>query len=78
MKHSAQPFRKTGLCHVCGRSTKLLIHQECGRKIDAAKTAKKVATVGTHEFSQKNKENANHNYTKKLYAKGCVPKFCFN
>lgn len=78
MKHSQQPFKKTGLCYVCGKPTKLLIHQACGKKLDAAKVTKKVATVGDFEVNQQQVENSRHNCAKKRYTKGYVPKFCFD
>lgn len=31
MKHDMM-FKKTGMCFVCGKPTKLLIHQQCGQK----------------------------------------------
>jgi len=34
MRHDPT-FRHTGKCHVCGEDTRLLIHQECGKKMDA-------------------------------------------
>ena len=30
-------MKKTGLCRVCGKPTKLLIHVECGKKMDLVK-----------------------------------------
>ena len=76
MKHPQQPWKKTGLCHVCGKPTKLLIHQECGKKMDAAKKANKVATVGGRELNQQHQENSKHNAAKRRYLAGHVPKFC--
>lgn len=32
--------KATGLCRVCGKPTKLLIHSECGIKADALKKDK--------------------------------------
>ena len=76
MKHAQQPWKKTGLCHVCGKPTKLLIHQPCGAKMDAAKKAHKVAGVGRGELNQQHQENSKHNAAKRRYAAGYVPKFC--
>ena len=76
MKHAQQPWKKTGLCYVCGKPTKLLIHQPCGAKMDAAKKAKKVAKVGSFEINQQQQETAHHNAAKRRYAAGYVPKFC--
>ena len=76
MKHNSQPFLKTGKCYVCGKSTKLLIHQACGKKMDDAKKAKKVVKFGNKEFDQMQQEVSKHNAAKRRYAAGHVPKFC--
>ena len=73
MKHSRNPWKKTGVCFVCGKSTKLLVHQECGKAMDAAKKGNKVAF---DKIDQQQHETARHNVAKKQYAAGYVPKFC--
>ena len=74
MKHSSQPFKKTGLCHICGKSTKLMIHAACGKKVDAAKKANKVFD----RINQQQHENGQHNAKKKAYENGVVPPFCYD
>ena len=75
MKHKTQPFKHNGLCFICGKPTRLLIHGECGRKAEATKKAIKIKTnVG--DFNQQNKENAINNKNKKKYLAGVVPPFC--
>ena len=71
MKHPEHPFHKTGLCHICGKPTKLLIHVECGKKCDEEKKTKKVFD----RCSQQQHENAAHNAAKKAYAAGKIPWF---
>lgn len=39
MKHNME-FKKTGKCFVCGEDTRLLIHKECGEKMDKIKREK--------------------------------------
>jgi len=33
MKHDME-FKHSGKCFICGEDTQLLIHQECGKKMD--------------------------------------------
>ena len=40
MKHNMN-FEKSGKCFVCGEDTKLLIHKECGKKMDKLNKKKK-------------------------------------
>lgn len=58
MKLDAMP-KKTGLCRVCGKPTKLLIHSECSKK----------AMEGRKDMTEK------YNATKLRYKSGWVPKF---
>ena len=39
MNHNMS-FEKSGKCFVCGEDTSLLIHKECGEKMDKLKKAK--------------------------------------
>lgn len=63
-------------CYVCGKPTKLAIHQECGKKLDAEKKATIVRRFETSAISQDQQEKADHNKSKKAYAAGSVPWFC--
>ena len=49
MKHN-MGFKKTGKCHICGRSTKLLVHMKCGEIADTLNGKSKKAKKYTKEF----------------------------
>ena len=61
----------TGLCFVCGRSTQLLIHVECGKARDAERREKKDA----HGFTEAHHAKARTNAAAKSYRRGVVPPF---
>lgn len=73
MKLGKNQYARTGLCRVCGNPTKMLIHEKCGKSVDAERD--KVAEGDKLSESQKQKKrNAK---AKKAYQSGKVPKFCF-
>lgn len=77
MKHKPKPWASKGKCYVCGRSTQLNIHSDCGKKVDQAKERKVVASIGEKTFNQLQLEKGQRNRMKKKYAAGYVPKFCY-
>jgi hypothetical protein len=75
MKPLSPTWKKTGLCRVCGKPTKLLIHAPCGLKCDAEKT-KKVPGMGN--LTVQHTENSKHNANKKKWAAGKIPPWLAN
>lgn len=69
--------KKTGICFICGKPTKLLIHNECGKSVDKLKKETIAAEFNGNKITVQQKETANHNRKKKDYINGCVPKFCY-
>jgi hypothetical protein len=49
MKHN-MGFEKTGKCFVCGEDTRLLIHKECGEKMDKLKKRKAKAKKYSKDY----------------------------
>jgi len=76
MKLPDNASKTIGRCYVCGKSTKLFIHQPCGEKLDAIKRTTLVGKEG-YRFTLLQQERHRHNQAKKRYAEGYVPKFCF-
>ena len=70
MKPLSPTWKKTGLCHVCGKPTKLLIHKPCGLKADQARATK---IPGFGNLTQQQQENSKHNANKKAWAAGKLP-----
>jgi hypothetical protein len=67
----------TGLCHICGKPTKLLIHQKCG--IGRAKGEGSSKFVGKHgTLTAAHKAKAEDNQHRKQYSNltrmGWIPK----
>lgn len=63
-------LKRTGLCAVCGKPTKLRIHVACGEK-KAAEKNQKVAGLGN--LTKRHQETARHNRAKKKWADGYLP-----
>lgn len=59
MDVEVKPYKALGTCHVCGKSTKLPIHAECGK-----------SSVSVEKARLRKGRAA-----QKQYAKGAVPKF---
>jgi len=50
MKHDFG-FKHTGKCFVCGEDTQLLIHEKCGKKMDAIKKKKPKAKKYSDKYA---------------------------
>lgn len=64
--------KSSGICKVCGKSTKLLIHTPCGLAMDAAKAATKVFG----KVTKKHQQTSEDRQARKGYKAGKVPWFC--
>ena len=75
MKPLSATWKKTGMCHICGKPTKLLIHVRCGLKCDAAKATK---VPGMGNLTVQHTENGKHNAAKKKWQAGKLPPWLAN
>lgn len=68
---------QVGRCFVCGKSTKLPIHGECGKKVEALRNEKTIKGTGGQMISPATRAKNSSNTAQKNYRSGKLPPFMF-